>query len=270
MNAFNAATVESSVNLARWHEIEYIMSNSLKNNYFNMVYQPLVSLNTGSLIGFEALVRCDSTQYGVVGPDEFIPHVEQTGMILELGEWIFERTLSDMQHMLYMGLDSITVSLNISPVQILHGNVFNSVMTLLDKYAIPASAIKIELTETALIHSPATIAKVLEDFHREGVSIWLDDFGTGYASLGLLRQLHIDGLKVDRSFVSNITENNEDFTLCSAIIAMAQRLGLETVAEGIEHENQLHILEQLGCDIAQGYLLGKPQNLIRSINTWMK
>jgi EAL domain-containing protein (putative c-di-GMP-specific phosphodiesterase class I) len=270
MSLFNEATADNSEDLARWHELEYIMSNSLKYNYFHMVYQPLVSLNTGGLIGFESLIRCESEQFGIVGPDEFIPHVEQTGMILELGEWIFEQTMRDLQQMMGRGLDSITVSLNISPVQIHHGNVFNKVMSLLDKYAIPATAIKIELTETALIHNPAVIAKVLEDFHREGVGIWLDDFGTGYASLGLLRQFHIDGLKVDRSFVSNITENNEDFTLCSAILAMAQRLGLATVAEGIEYQSQLQILEQLGCNIAQGYLLGKPQNLKRSMDTWMK
>lgn len=261
---------ENSLNIARWHELESIMTDSLENNYFNMVYQPLVSLNTGRLLGFESLIRCESPHLGVVGPDEFIPHVEQSGMILELGDWIFAQTLCDLRHMLNMGLDSISVSLNISPVQILEGNVFCKVMSLLDKYDIPPKAIKVELTETALIHSPTKIAKVFEDFHHEGVSIWIDDFGTGYASLGLLRQFDIDGLKIDRSFVSGITKNNEDFTLCSAIIAMAQRLGLETVAEGIELDGQLQILEQLGCDVAQGYLLGRPQSLIRSVNTWVK
>lgn len=270
MIALKELETQSTLDLARWHELEFIMSEALQHNHFNMVYQPLVSLNTGRLVGFESLIRCESPRFGVVGPDEFIPHVEQSGMILELGDWIFEQTLSDLRHMGNFGLDSISVSLNISPVQILEGDVFSKVMGLLNKYDISPKSIKVELTETALIHSPAKIAKVFEDFHHEGVSIWIDDFGTGYASLGLLRQFDIDGLKIDRSFINGITKNNEDFTLCSAIIAMAQRLGLEVVAEGIEQDSQLQILEQLGCDIAQGYLLGKPQSLIRSVNTWVK
>ncbi|MBG9998291.1 MULTISPECIES: putative bifunctional diguanylate cyclase/phosphodiesterase [Pseudoalteromonas] len=268
MNAFKYLEAESPVNLARWHELERIMSDAMQNNYFKMVYQPLVSLGTGKLVGFESLVRCQSPRFGIVGPDEFIPHVEQSGMILELGDWIFEQCLSDLKQMRHFGMTDIAVSLNISPVQILDGDVFSKVMALLEKHQIPPQAIKVELTETALIHSPDKIAKAFENFHKEGVKVWIDDFGTGYASLGLLRQFDIDGLKIDRSFVSGIATNNEDFTLCSAIIAMAQRLGLQTVAEGIEENEQLQILEQLGCDIAQGYLLDKPQTLTKSIDTW--
>ena len=270
MNAFKTLDSENPVDLARWHELECIMSDAMKNDYFKMVYQPLLSLGTGQLVGFESLIRCQSPRFGIVGPDEFIPHVEQSGMILELGDWIFEQSLSDLKQMLNFGMTGITVSLNISPVQILNGNIFSRVMHLLDKHQIPPSAIKIELTETALIHSPEKIEKVFENFHKEGVKVWLDDFGTGYASLGLLRQFNIDGLKIDRSFVNGIATNNEDFTLCSAIIAMAQRLGLETVAEGIEENEQLQILEQLGCDIAQGYLIDKPQSLARNVAKWAK
>jgi len=268
MNAFNTLESTNSVNLARWHELEQIMTDAMQNNYFRMVYQPLVSLASGKLVGFESLVRCDSPRFGIVGPDEFIPHVEQSGMILDLGDWIFEQSLSDLNQMQQLGMTDLAISLNISPVQILDGDVFSKVMGLLEKHNIPPQAIKVELTETALIHSPAKIAKTFENFHKEGVKVWIDDFGTGYASLGLLRQFDIDGLKIDRSFVSGIANNNEDFTLCSAIIAMAQRLGLETVAEGIEENEQLQILEQLGCDIAQGYLLDRPQTLSKSIEIW--
>jgi EAL domain-containing protein (putative c-di-GMP-specific phosphodiesterase class I) len=270
MNAFKSLEPINTVNIARWHELEQIMAHAMRNHCFNMVYQPLVSLTSGQLVGFESLVRCESSRYGVVGPDEFIPHVEQSGMILDLGDWIFKQTLSDLSEMRSLGMNDITISLNISPVQIIEGNVFSKVMTLLDKYQIDPAAIKVELTETALIKSPQRIAKTFEQFHKEGVKIWLDDFGTGYASLGLLRQFNIDGLKIDRSFISGITTNNEDFTLCSAIIAMAQRLGLETIAEGIEQREQLQILEQLGCDVAQGYLLGRPSSLANNTQTWVK
>lgn len=270
MNAFKSLEPINTVNIARWHELEQIMAHAMKNHCFNMVYQPLVSLTSGQLVGFESLVRCESSRYGVVGPDEFIPHVEQSGMILDLGDWIFKQTLSDLSQMRKIGMNDITISLNISPVQIIEGDVFSKVMSLLDKYQIDPAAIKVELTETALIKSPQRIAKTFEHFHKEGVKIWLDDFGTGYASLGLLRQFNIDGLKIDRSFISGITTNNEDFTLCSAIIAMAQRLGLETIAEGIEQREQLQILEQLGCDVAQGYLLGRPSSLANNTATWVK
>jgi len=270
MNAFKSLEPINTVNIARWHDLEQIMTHAMKNHCFNMVYQPLVSLTSGQLVGFESLVRCESSRYGVVGPDEFIPHVEQSGMILDLGDWIFKQTLSDLSQMRKIGMNDITISLNISPVQIIEGDVFSKVMSLLDKYQIDPAAIKVELTETALIKSPQRIAKTFEHFHKEGVKIWLDDFGTGYASLGLLRQFNIDGLKIDRSFISGITTNNEDFTLCSAIIAMAQRLGLETIAEGIEQREQLQILEQLGCDVAQGYLLGRPSSLANNTATWVK
>ena len=270
MNAFKSLEPINTVNIARWHDLEQIMAHAMKNHCFNMVYQPLVSLTSGQLVGFESLVRCESSRYGVVGPDEFIPHVEQSGMILDLGDWIFKQTLSDLSQMRKIGMNDITISLNISPVQIIEGDVFSKVMSLLDKYQIDPAAIKVELTETALIKSPQRIAKTFEHFHKEGVKIWLDDFGTGYASLGLLRQFNIDGLKIDRSFISGITTNNEDFTLCSAIIAMAQRLGLETIAEGIEQREQLQILEQLGCDVAQGYLLGRPSSLANNTATWVK
>ncbi|ASM49417.1 hypothetical protein PESP_a1279 [Pseudoalteromonas espejiana DSM 9414] len=270
MNAFNTLESINTVNMARWHELEQIMAHSMKNHYFKMVYQPLVSLTSGQLMGFESLVRCESPRYGIVGPDEFIPHVEQSGMILDLGDWILEQTLHDFSKMKKIGMEGITISLNISPVQIIEGDVFSKVMKLLRKHNVDPASIKVELTETALIHSPHKIAKTFEQFNKEGVKVWLDDFGTGYASLGLLRQFNIDGLKIDRSFINGIATNNEDFTLCSAIIAMAQRLGLETIAEGIEQREQLQILEQLGCDVAQGYLLGRPSSLENSTATWVK
>lgn len=162
---------ERLVYRSRIPELEHIMRESLKNNYFKMAYQPLVSFNTGQLIGFESLIMCEFPRFGVVGPDEFIPHVEQSGMILELGDWIFEQVMLNLSYMLNAGFQSIRVSLNISPVQILNSNAFLKVMNVLDKYSIPPTAIKIKLTETALINGPEKIARVFEDFHREGAKV---------------------------------------------------------------------------------------------------
>lgn len=251
-----------------WDNLSKIISYALENKHFSMVYQPLISVNTGKIVGFESLVRCQSPQFGFISPVNFIPCAEQSGQILELGSWIFQQALLDLKCMLNHGLTDIFLSLNISPVQLLNSDMFEQIMSLLHTFSIPPSAIKLELTETTLVNNPQKIANVFNAFKHEGVQIWLDDFGTGFASLSLLRKFNIDGLKIDRSFVKGIDNNNDDFTLCSAVLAMAQRLGLYTVAEGVETENQLQILSQLGCDVVQGYLLGKPNTLSCNLEKW--
>jgi EAL domain-containing protein (putative c-di-GMP-specific phosphodiesterase class I) len=253
---------------SEWDQLGDIIDDALNNQHFKMVYQPLISVQTGKIVGFESLVRCESPKFGVISPVDFIPCAEQTGQILALGHWIFQQALLDLKRMRNLGMDHISLSLNVSPVQLLHSNVYEQLMSLLSELDLPPSKIKLELTETALIHDPKTIAKVFDALSLEGIQIWLDDFGTGFASLSLLRKFNIDGLKIDRSFVGGITDNNEDFTLCSAVIAMAQRLGLQVVAEGIENQNQLQILSQLGCDMVQGYLLGRPLTLEKSVSLW--
>ena len=245
-----------------------IIEDALQNRHFSMVYQPLFSMQTSKLVGFEALVRCQSPQFGFISPDKFIPHAEQNGQIIELGDWIFKQVLLDLKRFLQYGLKDITVSINVSAVQIAETNIFEQIMTLVKKLDIPTRCIKLELTETALIKNPQVIAKVFQAFQQEGIQVWVDDFGTGFASLSLLREFKINGLKIDKSFVDGIATCNEDFTLCSAIIAMAQRLGMHIVAEGIEDETQLQILNQLGCDTAQGYLLGRPVSIDENLRRW--
>tara|TARA_R110001606_G_scaffold359310_1_gene511134 strand:+ start:4516 stop:5337 length:822 start_codon:yes stop_codon:yes gene_type:complete len=245
-----------------------IIDDALKNQHFSMVYQPLFSMQSSKLTGFEALVRCQSPQFGFISPDKFIPHAERNGQIIELGDWIFKQVLLDLKRYLQYGLKDITVSINVSAVQIAETNVFEQIMSLVDKLEIPTRCIKLELTETALIKNPQIIAKVFNAFQQEGIQVWVDDFGTGFASLSLLREFKINGLKIDKSFVDGIATCNEDFTLCSAIIAMAQRLGMHIVAEGIENEIQLQILNQLGCDTAQGYLLGRPVSIDENLSRW--
>ena len=160
------------------------------------------------------------------------------------------------------------MSINLSPAQFASGDVFEQIMVLLMELDLPATALKLELTETALIRNAHVAARTFRAFQDEGVEIWLDDFGTGFASINLLREFKIDGIKIDKSFVDGIHREEDDFTICSAVIAMAQRLGLNIVAEGIEEETQMHILGQLGCDSAQGFLLAKPQPIEDCIENW--
>lgn len=249
-------------------DLTCIIEDALQNQHFSMVYQPLFCMQNSKLTGFEALVRCHSPQFGFISPDKFIPHAEKNGQIIELGSWIFKQVLLDLKRYLQYGLKDITVSINVSAVQIANTDIFEQIMTLVDKLEIPTRCIKLELTETALIQNPKVIAKVFDAFQKEGIEIWVDDFGTGFASLSLLREFKVNGLKIDKSFVDGIATCNEDFTLCSAIVAMAQRLGMHIVAEGIEDEVQLQILNQLGCDTAQGYLLGRPVSFEDNLRRW--
>ncbi|NHN37220.1 EAL domain-containing protein [Pseudomaricurvus alcaniphilus] len=244
------------------------MDDAIEHQHFSMVYQPLFSMQTSRLLGFEALVRCQSPQFGFISPEDFIPHAEKSGRIVPLGDWIFQTSLLDLKRFHQYGFHNISMSLNVSPVQIVESNIFERVMSLISRLDIPPNRVKLELTETALIKNPQTVSRVFDVFQQEGVQIWVDDFGTGFASLSLLRKFKVDGLKIDRSFVDGISESNDDFTLCSAIIAMAQRLGLHIVAEGIEDDTQLQILNQLGCEIGQGYLLGKPESFERNLQLW--
>lgn len=245
-----------------------IISEAISENHFYMVYQPQFALGTGKLLGFEALVRCQSPEFGLVSPADFIPFAEDNGDIVEIGKWIFRQALLDLKAFRQQGLDDIYMSVNLSPAQFVAGDIFEQVMFLLMELDIPATALKLELTETALIRNADVAARTFRAFQSEGVEIWLDDFGTGFASINLLREFKIDGLKIDKSFVDGIHLKDDDFTICSAIIAMAQRLGLHIVAEGIEDEIQMQILGQLGCDSAQGFLLAKPQRIEECIVNW--
>lgn len=247
-----------------------IIAAALENQHFFMAYQPQFSLASGKLVGYEALLRCRSPEFGLISPAEFIPFAEASGDIVAIGRWIFRQTLTDLRHCLDQGMKDIYLSINLSPAQLAAGDVFETLMMHLLEFDIPTSNIKIELTETALIENADMAARTFSAFQSEGISVWLDDFGTGFASLNLLRKYRINGLKIDKSFVDGLHRNDSDFTLCSAIIAMAQRLGLEVVAEGVEDELQMQILGQLGCDIAQGYLLGKPQSHAKCLETWQK
>ncbi|MFT6164911.1 MAG: EAL domain-containing protein (putative c-di-GMP-specific phosphodiesterase class I) [Zhongshania aliphaticivorans] len=251
------------------HYMGDIISEAIREKHFYMVYQPQFALGSGKLLGFEALIRCQSPDFGLVSPADFIPFAEENGEIVEIGKWIFRQALLDLKTLRDKGLDDIYMSVNLSPAQFAAGDVFEQVMVLLMEFNLPPTALKLELTETALIRNAEVAARTFRAFQNEGVQIWLDDFGTGFASLNLLREFKIDGLKIDKSFIDGIHRNDDDFTICSAIIAMAQRLGLHVVAEGIEDEMQAQILGQLGCDAAQGFLLARPQAIAQCIESWV-
>lgn len=247
--------------------LDSLIEYALKSNSFYMSYQPIVSTSNSNLIGFEALIR-NRINDSRLRPDHLIPHLERTGQIIELGSWILKQCLVDYKTLESYGLKDFTMSINVSPIQIIDHDITIEISNLINELGISPKNIKLELTETALISDCNKIAKSFERLREMGIKVWLDDFGTGFASLSLLRQFKVNGIKIDKSFISNIATDNDDFTLCSAVIAMAQRLNLELIAEGVETPQQLQILNCLGCDNIQGYLIDKPLTLRDVINKW--
>ncbi|MEZ8824145.1 EAL domain-containing protein [Vibrio amylolyticus] len=226
---------------------------------FQLYYQPKVDLKTGIIIGAEALIRWKHPTKGNITPDEFIPVAEATDIIHPLSDWIVEQACTDLKkwdaNMLPPGFH---VAINLSPKQLYGSKIFNTVRQQLEHHQLDTSRLHVEVTETALMFDKVSAKETLDNFRRIGIEVWLDDFGTGYSSLGYLREFNIDGLKIDRSFVTDIDSELNDASLCSAVISMAHQLKIKVVAEGIETASQSQFLAKIQCDYGQGNLYAKP------------
>jgi diguanylate cyclase (GGDEF)-like protein/PAS domain S-box-containing protein len=224
-----------------------------------VVYQPIVCLSNMQIKKAEALIRWQHPQKGLINPTEFIPLAEETGIINEIGEWIFEQAVNQVARWQQQFDPEFQITVNTSPVQY-HDDGLN-----VDKWhaklshnKLSGNAIVIEMTENLLMGTNSKILEKLESFRARGTQISLDDFGTGYSSLSYLKEFNIDYLKIDRSFVQHLTANSKEFALCQAIITMAHQLGMRVIAEGIETEEQCALLQGFNCDFGQGYLFSKP------------
>lgn len=239
------------------------LTNDLRNALFNrqlwMAYQPIVELATGDIHKAEALIRWQHPVLGLISPAEFIPIAEDTGMIIEIGEWVFQQAADQVAKWCSEYNPGFQISVNKSPVQF-HNNAdnHNDWFEYLQYLGLPGACIAVEITEGLLLDALPIISEKLLAFRDAGMQISLDDFGTGYSSLSYLKKFDIDYLKIDRSFVSNISTNPTDRTLCEAIILMAHKLGMKVIAEGIETPEQQDFLLQAGCDYGQGYLFSRP------------
>lgn len=244
------------------------ISAALAASEFLLVYQPQVFSRNGGLAGFEALLRWNSPQQGWISPAVFIPAAEQSGGILELGSFALRRAIKDSEALCAITQHPIHVAVNVSPMQLSLPRFAAEVITCLKTENVPMSRLHLEITETALLDEAGVSVRNIQQLAESGAEIWIDDFGTGYSSLKLLRDLPIAGLKIDQSFVRQLDQNQSDFRIVSAIIAMSHSLGLKVIAEGVENEAQLENLEQLGCDVVQGFLIGKGQPLQQTLEQW--
>ncbi len=251
------------------HEAERKMSiqqcfhKAVENQEFQIVYQPKYSAGEQRIIGAEALLRWTHSELGELSPAEFIPIAEETGFIIDLGDWVIEKVCRDIAEWRSLGASVVTIAVNVSPVQFHDGNLQQTLLTNLTRYQIEPSLLQIELTEGVVMNTHKNTLKRLKAIRDMGIAISIDDFGTGYSSLSYLRKLPIDELKIDRSFISEITDETSlvDSRLTaipSTIVELAQKLKLKLVAEGVETQTQRDFLQQIGCPIMQGYLFSKP------------
>jgi diguanylate cyclase (GGDEF)-like protein/PAS domain S-box-containing protein len=232
---------------------------AIKLEQFELYYQPIIDFTTDKVVKAEALIRWHHPKLGFVSPADFIPIAEDTGMIVDIGNWVFRRACQQAADWKSTYGVDIQISINKSPVQFRddHSTVKRWIQLLSDLKLDP-SCICVEITEGLLLDSESEVEVKLLAFRDSGIQISLDDFGTGYSSLSYLKKFHIDYLKIDKSFVSNLKENSDDLSLCEAIIVMAHKLGIKVIAEGIETELQRDMLIHAGCDYGQGYLFSKP------------
>lgn len=256
-NYFTAALHDKAKNRVR---LINDLHSALKNSELYLVYQPIVALNSGHLKKAEALIRWQHPTLGLITPDIFIPLAEDTGLIMDIGNWIFEQVAHEVKRLTDAGYYNFQISLNMSTIQFRDStnNVISQWVQQLQTINLPANSIVIEITESLMLEATSNVCDKISQLKHAGIEIALDDFGTGYSSLSYLKKLDVDYLKIDKTFVADLTENSGDKALCEAMIVMAHKLGLKVIAEGIESKDQLRLLQLAGCDYGQGYFFSKP------------
>jgi len=260
-NAYRFFTSEMQAQSARALQLENALRRALERHQLSLHYQPQFALDDGGeprIVGAEALLRWQHPELGWVSPAEFIPVAESSGLILPIGEWVLREALSQLKRWDAAGLPELTMAVNLSAVQFRHDNLPELVGRVLAELHMPARRLELELTEGAAMDNPAVAITVMNELHARGVKLSIDDFGTGYSSLSYLKKFRVSKLKIDQSFVRDLTEDSEDRAIVDAVIRMAEALGLQTLAEGVETEGQLAFLRHQGCLAVQGYLFSRP------------
>ena len=257
-NRFQFYNEEMHDSVLRRKTMERDLRAAIEAGAFELHYQPQIDLKTMSVIGADALIRWPHPKDGLVSPLDFIPLAEATGLIVPLGEWVLATACRQIAEWRQRGLYLPRVSVNMSGVQLNKSPITETVEKTIRDAGITPNDLELELTESTVMEKVEAVIPVLQHFHDLGITIAVDDFGTGYSSLSYLKRLPVDKLKIDRSFVSDVTENEDDAAIAQAITSLAKTLRLQAVAEGIETKDQLLFLQQIGCHAAQGYYLSRP------------
>jgi EAL domain-containing protein (putative c-di-GMP-specific phosphodiesterase class I) len=241
-------------------ELKADLVRAIDDGQLRCFYQPIVSLQTGRISGVEALVRWQHPTRGLLTPDSFIPLAEDTGLVVPLGRWVMREACQQLRmwQLRLPARSTLTMSINLSVRQLAHEEIIRDVREALDDAGLDPSTVTFEITETTLMHDTEVTRQRLAELREIGVSLAVDDFGTGYSSLQYVQRFPIDVIKIDRSFVTGLGTNPGDGAVVQSMIELAQRLGVHTVAEGIDRPEQVTLLQSLGADLGQGYLFSKP------------
>ncbi len=257
-DAYRFYTQEMNRHAKRRQAIETQLIRAVEKNEFNLHFQPMIDLHNEQIVGAEALIRWSNPTLGAVSPANFIPLAEESGLILDIGDWVIQRALETIAE---LGQDAahLRVAVNVSCRQLLKPKHFlNIVENSLSKNNFPANQLEVEITERMLVEDRPEVLQLLHQLTEMGVRLVVDDFGTGFSSLSYLKKFPLDVLKVDQSFIRDVLVDNNDASLTKAIIAIAHELGMEAVGEGVESKEQALFLKRANCDIAQGYHFGRP------------
>jgi diguanylate cyclase (GGDEF)-like protein len=233
---------------------------ALINQELEVYYQPIVSLRTSAIIGFEALLRWRHPLRGMISPLEFIPLAEETKLIHAIGAWVLRQAFEQLHewHQQFPMLSDLSVSVNLSVHQFAQANLLEQIQKILQETQVNPTCIKLEITESSIMQNPSAASSVLHCLKDLGIQIYMDDFGTGYSSLSQLYNFPLDALKIDRSFINRIDAEAKPLEIVQIITRLAGNLGMSVVAEGVENMDQLFLLKDMGCDYAQGYLISEP------------
>ncbi|WP_252509765.1 EAL domain-containing protein [Thalassospira sp. TSL5-1] len=237
--------------------MENDLRDAIKREQFEVYYQPKIHLATGRLSGLEALLRWNRPGRGFVSPMQFIPIAEETGLIGKIGEWVLRRVCEQIVEWDAQGVSPVVVAVNLSTRQLIEGRITETVANILHETGVPASRLVLEITETVMLQGMNRAIAILNEIRRLGVQIAIDDFGTGYSSLTYLKRLPINSIKIDRSFIRDITTDPDDAAITNTIILMGRNLGLRVIAEGVETHDQLEFLRAHNCDEVQGFLISE-------------
>jgi diguanylate cyclase len=247
----------------------HALRNAIEENELFVVYQPQIDLVTRRPIGAEALLRWKTKDGTFIPPDRFIPIAEYSGLIIDIGERVLREACLELVRLQGLGFNDFTMSINVSQVQFRHPRFLDILSSVLTDTKAPAERIELEITESIAMEEPDALIRLLGQIKQTGMSIAIDDFGTGFSSLSYLQRLQADRLKIDRSFVTEITSSARGSSIAEMVIQLGRNLGLSVVAEGVEDERQASILEALGCPLAQGYLFARPMT-VDQLRTWLK